>query len=345
MRQLLRLSVTHAIPLLVLTSCAANAPPAHDSRPRITGQVRRSENFGYSWPLPAQWEFVPAGQFGPVPSGSSIEVVAARRTGTAQATTELLVSDLITVPPRRAWGRPEDYDGLEDYGKQFLREKGALILTSRRLKMAGHAAVEVSGVLGEQAFSVRLLYRGRRRFEFRCVATAKGSGWPCESAYESFQIVDLQEQPSEGDTPRVLHLRDSRFGIEFDPPDDSWLAVGPRTGAGGAQVVWIWRKGNRQVDVQAFDLSIVPGDAPDEAVFARKLAEGFRAKGANVAMKESRLAGAPCHHLVVNRPDGFQQDMFILNKTNVNYAILITQPTRDVGLVGKVRNSFKLVAR
>jgi hypothetical protein len=142
-----------------------------------------------------------------------------------------------------------------------------------------------------------------------------------------------------------LHLRDSRFGIEFDAPDDSWLAIGPRTGGGGAQVVWIWRSNRGQVDVAALDLSIVPGTPPDQATFARKQAEGFEAKGATVKIEQSTIAGLPCLHLVVDRPDGYQQDMFILNQRNANYSILITQHVRNASLVESVRDAFKLTAR
>ncbi len=260
-----------------------------------------------------------------------------------QAATQLVVTDVMTVSPRSGV-RPEDLDELVRYGKEFLRAKGAKVAGSQRLKMAGNDAVEVFGAYRDRAYSIRLFYRGRRKFEFRCLAPASDGGWPCESAFASFEVLDPPD-PQAQEAPRLLHLRDARFGFEFDAPDDSWLAVGPRTAGGGAQVVWIWRNSQAQIDVQALDLSLAGGNAPDEATFAQKMAEADRAKGYSVKVERSTLAGLPCHHLVVDRPDGWQLDLFMLHHGTTNYMILVTQKPRNAALIKKALKGFRLVAR
>jgi ABC-type sugar transport system substrate-binding protein len=75
------------------------------------------------------------------------------------------------------------------------------------------------------------------------------------------------------------------------------------------------------------------------------MAASFRKKGAEVVIQKAVLAGSPCHHLVVDRQDGFRQDMFILHRANTNYSILVTQRSREAGLLDKVRTAFKIVDR
>jgi len=162
------------------------------------------------------------------------------------------------------------------------------------------------------------------------------------AAVPSQTMAGARNESVGSDTPRILHLRDARFGIQFDPPDGSWLGIGPRTDGGGAQVLWIWSDGKRQIDVQALDLTISPGTPPSEAQFAEKMATSMRAKGSTVKIEQSTLAGAPCHHLVVSRTDGFLQDMFILHAANANYSMLVTQRVRDAGLLDKARKGFRL---
>lgn len=331
--------------LLILGSCASQGSRAGKAAAPAAHGTFRSARFGYTWTLPEQWEFIPAREFGPVPRGTSVEATAARRKGAQLPEAQLLVTDLIAVPPRRKWGvEPSDYDGLENYGRQVLRAFGAKALGSRRVRMAGNDAVEVVGGLGDRKLSIRLLYRGRRQFEFRCLGRADDGAWPCKAAFASFKIADLPPEPAASNAPRVLHLRSARFHFDFDPPDDSWLAVGPLGGGGGAQVVWVWRKGQRQIDVQVLDLSVAPGRPPDEAFLAQRMAAKMQAEGAAVTIGESTLAGARCHHLRVDRADGNKQDMFILNRGSTNYSILVTEPVRDSGLLDQVRRGFKLTA-
>ena len=68
------------------------------------------------------------------------------------------------------------------------------------------------------------------------------------------------EEIRDTDRPHLLHLRNTEFGISYDAPDDTWLAIGPRVAIGGAQSIWIWNKGGRQIDVSAFDLLVSDPD-------------------------------------------------------------------------------------
>jgi hypothetical protein len=129
--------------------------------------------------------------------------------------------------------------------------------------------------------------------------------------------------------------------MAFDAPDDSWLAIGPRTGGGGSQLVWIWNKSGRQIDVQALDLSIFRSP-PDEESFTAQMATRLRGDGATVAFKTAVLAGERCHHLEIKRADGWEQDMFILFANQTNYSVMITQPSRDPKLVEQARKGFRL---
>lgn len=325
---------------------APQSPPTSDAdQTGRTIKVRQSERLRYSWTLPDRWAFAPSDALGPIPANSAVEVLIAKCETPSPAAIQLLVGDLVVVPPRRKWGTPEDYDNLETYGKQWLRDNNAQLSASRRLAFAGGDAVEVTGAHGDLEYSVRLFYRDRRRFEARCFAPPRRDVWPCDSAFSSFQVGTSPDDPTDGNTPRVLHLRDARFGIAFDAPDDSWLAVGPSTGGGGAQVVWIWRSNAGQIDVQAMDLSVAPSNHPDQSAIAQKTGESMSAKGASVKTKEYMLAGATGKHLVIDRSDGKHQDMFILVERNVYYAILVTQANRDERLVNKVAQGFRLTPK
>jgi hypothetical protein len=330
--------------LLLDTACRASgvAPDGTTapSRPAPasvgSGETRESEKFGYSWTLPVDWEFVPAETFPHAPPVSSIDVYAAKKRNSERPAALLVVTDMIEVVPARA----RDYESLQEYGADVLRQSGARPVGTRRVQMLGHEFVEVTGALQNDAIAIRLGYAGRRRFEFRCLAASPDPQVSCDHAIASVRIVELPPEPR-ADAPRVLHLRDARFGIAFDAPDDSWLAIGPRIGGGGAQVVWIWAKSGRQIDVQALDLSIAAYH-PDQNAVSAAMAAKFRADGATVVEKTAVLAGQPCRHLEINRADGATQDLFILITQHKNYSILVTQPSREPGFVERALAGFRL---
>ena len=138
----------------------------------------------------------------------------------------------------------------------------------------------------------------------------------------------------------MLHLREPRFGIEFDAPDDSWLATGPRLRAGGAQLVWIWTRQARQIDLQVMDFRDLPAEPTEEQFLARQLAY-FRRKGAKVVVGRARLGGEPCQHVKVKRSDGWSQDLFFLHRNSINYTVLISQRHRDPKLITRVTQGFR----
>src|SRR3954470_23399379 len=202
-----------------------------------------------------------------------VEVNAAKKKGQGGPMVMTMVTDMVSTTPGAVHEDTEhDYESLARFGKRKLDSIGAQLTGSERVKMLGVDAVQVTGVRDGVPISIRLLHYGERRLELQCLGGPAAAPWPCDSAFTSFELWDVPVAPAASDTPRVLHLRDEHSGIEFDAPDDSWLAIGPRPGMGGAQVVWIWQKEERQIDVQAFDLSWAPA-TPDAASFAQKLAD------------------------------------------------------------------------
>jgi hypothetical protein len=350
-----RAAVLSGLMLLVLAACASQRPqpaqrpqrpPAREGVAAVPVPLQRWEStrLGFVWTLPGDWEFFPPDEFLPVPRSGTIEVNAARKKNgkrRANVETMVLVADLMTATPERAWG-PEHQDRVEAEGLEQLSRLGAHGAKSRRLKVGDRDAVEVLGTLGERHFSIRYLHGGHRRFEFRCSAPLDVSGWPCEPAFAAFEITDLVIDPP--GKPRILHLRDARFGIQFDAPDDGWLAIGPRTAAGGAEVAWTWNDGARQIDLGALDLSAAPGGPPDEALIAEGVAMNLRAGDAKVTVEASSLGGLPCRHVAATQESGFQQDVFILNRGTTNYSVRVSQRVRDAGLLEQVRKGFRLTA-
>lgn len=186
--------------------------------------------------------------------------------------------------------------------------------------------------------SIRMMRLGRRHFEVRCLGLLAQPEWLCAPAFKAFSISE-PPKPLEPAKPRVLHLRELELGLEFDAPDDSWLATGPRIGGGGAQHVWIWRNADRQIDVHVLDFRGLPAE-PSEELFVGRYADSF-GKQATVAVGEGRLGGEPCHHLKIKRADGWHQDMLFLHRNSIHYSVLITQRRRDPKLVAKAAKSLR----
>jgi hypothetical protein len=257
----------------------------------------------------------------------------------------VIVTDVIhIVPGKHAGTDPKDYDGLAWYGAEILHNAHAELAGTEYIRMFGLQGVEVTGDSGRVRISIRMLYRGYRRFEFRCFDVDRQPEWRCASALTSFRIEDVPEHSAEQDAPRVRHLRDSRFGVAFDAPDDSWLSIGPRVAGGGAQIVWLWNKSGRQIEVQVIDLSAMPRK-PDETSFARGVTKRFRTSGKSVLERASTFAGRRWHHLEVNSQEHGSQDLFILVEQDVMYGILVTQPSRDKGLLEAAKNGFRLIPK
>jgi hypothetical protein len=280
-----------------------------------------------------------------VPTDTASDFHAARKKSPDGPTVLVRVTDVVEVIPGKvSEGDPKAYDDLANDSVATLRGVGASLAGSGRVRMFDLDAVEVTGDIDETRISIRMLYRGRRKFEFRCMDVRREAGWPCESAFTAFRIRDLPEVLRDTDSPRVLRLREPRFRLAFDPPDDSWPGIGPRTGGGGAQLVWVWNKAGRQIDVQVIDLTATSGK-PSEAALANAMADGFRASGDTVVVNPGALAGRRCHHLSITRRDGWKQDLFVLIENDVNYGLMVTQRTRDLALVEAVKKGFRLTTQ
>lgn len=326
---------------MAAAGCAVDRAMTPERAPNVQPKTFDSSTLGYSWTLPPAWEFIPTAT--DFKRRMPAEVTAARMSEKRRLEVWVIVYSRLSAIPGQ-WNTDTNDDNLEGRGIELLHSWRAEITGSRHVQMLGAEAVEVNGLLDTERISVRLLNHGRRRFEFRCFGAADGSSWPCESAFSSFAIAELPESPAESQTPRILHLRDARFGLAFDAPDDSWLAIGPSTAMNGAQVVWIWRNAGRQIDLQAADLSGLPTQ-PDVTLFVARVVKQFESAGATVTMKKAQLEGQLCHHLEVSRRDGYQQDMFMLHRGSINYGLLITQPTREPELIDKAKNGFRLTER
>jgi hypothetical protein len=155
----------------------------------------------------------------------------------------------------------------------------------------------------------------------------------------AFLQVWRPPRPEPG-VPRVLHLREPRFGLEFDAPDDSWLATGPYVGGGGAQLVWMWRHADRGVDVQVMDFRDLPTEPTEERLLELHR-ESFAKKGSKVVVGTAFLGGEPCHHLKVSGSDGWYRDVFFLHRNSINYTVLISQRKRDPKLIARVTKAIR----
>jgi len=345
-----------ATALFALTACAARpsatsqpgTPAPRDSSGSAASHVWRSARFGFTWTLAPEWSFVAS------ESDQAIAPMADSK-GAAKAVGNLPIVWVFATDTVSSPGRPDPphdekyFEKLAEYGTSLLRHWGVEQPAPRRVEMLGREMVEVVGDGPETRESLRLFEVGRRRFFFRCYeeplyADPSGKHWPCESAFRSFEIAEPPEPVTESETPHVLHLRDERFGFDFDAPDDSWLAIGPRVGGGGAQLVWTWAHDRRQIDVHVLDLSWIPETAVSEELVAAQMAKAGRREGKKVLIKHSTLSGSPCHHLQIDA-HGFKQDMFILVRDQVNYSLLITEPERDAAFIAKVKQGLRVRPR
>ncbi|HEX2674956.1 MAG TPA: hypothetical protein VHM25_28965, partial [Polyangiaceae bacterium] len=255
----------------------------------------------------------------------------------------MIVTDVMhTIPGEHAGNDPEEYDALERDGAETLQEAHAKLISVERGQTFGAETVEVNGQQGKLRISIRSFFVGYRKFEFRCFHLDEQSD--CGPALSGFIINDLPEPPGEQDAPRVRHLRDARFGVAFDAPDDSWLSLGPFLARGGAQRVWTWSKGSQKIDVQVMDLEAMPAQL-DQATFAARMARSARESGYQVVEKQTAFAGRLWDHHEMSRKDIRAQDMFVLVHQGVMYGLLVTQPTHDPRLIDAAKKGFRLIAR
>ena len=320
-----------------------------DQEDRIVpaGERRRSERFGYTWQLPAAWVFVAPETLWLPPSSEGADIVAAKTREAARPAALLRVFDVVEVIPGKL---PRlDAEGarvVESMATIEMKAAGIGEIKTERLQILNAEAMRVSGIRGgltAETVDVTVFYKGRRKFEVWCFAPGQVDRWSCHDAVASLQIDERPEVLTASDVPRILHLREERYGLQFDPPDDRWVAIGPRTGFNGAQLVWLWNnQAGRQIDVAVLDLSKMPVQ-PGESFFVDRMKSAWEREGAKVVVQESQLAGKPCHHLELIRSEGDHQDLFIQIRGSVAYSLLVTQPRRDDSVVKVAKAGLKIV--
>jgi len=102
-----------------------------------------------------------------------------------------VVKDEIEAGPSKgASDEPKHYDEGVQYGTQVLRDAGATLASTERIRMFGLEGLQVIGTDGRFRISIRLLNRGGRHFEFRCFDLDQKAEWRCASALTSFHITD-----------------------------------------------------------------------------------------------------------------------------------------------------------
>jgi len=341
---LAKLTMAVACAELVLASLACGSSQTRAAKAASSSESAvatwTSPRLGYKWALSDEWEFYPMHEMVLPPKRLAIDAVAAHKKGTKRPSATLLVWDYTIQDRKTAWGSdPADYEQLEELGLDMMESRDVEHLGTRRITMFGLDGIEVVGMQGNERLSVRMVRRDRRHFEVRCLSAFDQSDWPCESAFRTFMISEPPPRPAAG-APRVFHLREPRFGLEFDAPDDSWLATGPHVGGGGAQLVWMWRQAEREIDVGVMDFRDLPA-APSEERLLENQREFFEKRGNKVVTAAAHLGGEPCHHLKASGSDGWYRDVLLLNRNSINYTVLITQRKRDPKLIARVAKDFR----
>lgn len=298
----------------------------------------------FHWRLPADWEFAEPGKKAQgVLAAGVADIVVARAKGPHGPVATLVVLESVSYQEQGNSMSPAD---AEQFGRMTLRRAGVSDVSVESVSISGRQATRVSGTVRKPVrrfVSVAVLSVGPRRFEVQCVGDPlpPDKGDPCDPAIAGLTLRRRAIVPDE--EPRHLRLRGEAFGITFDPPDDRWLGIGPRLGAGGTQKLWVWMLDGRQIDVQGLDVSKVAA-YPD----ARGLAELYAAKvereggTAKIGIEEHR--GLTWTHLAATRgQDGHQEDMFIRRVEKMVYTIHILQPTRDPLLVRQALAGFSVM--
>jgi hypothetical protein len=199
----------------------------------------------------------------------------------------------------------------------------------------GNPAVRVDARLAPpdgRFMTLTLFCKQEKLFEMRCLSPQSAANVPCVEALGGLMFHEPKRAPNEN--PRVLHLHDKRFGVAFDAPDDSWLAMGPYVR--GGEVSWFWTFEHRNIDLTIVQVGAVP-----DSVFDRLVDIWAAQKDATVTRMRSELGDAPCAHLLVDRKDGSVKDVFIQRRGALGYVLTVEAPKRDADLLAKARAGLR----
>lgn len=328
----------HPTPCQGLRRLGEEPPSVVVSSADATESLHMSPRFDWEWRLPANWQFVPPASLDLGDAPADTEIVAARLRNTAAR--ESLTFVVGACAKDSAAPYKDRYKAtLDAAGRRataWLAGHGVAGATAAPDNFWGSDAIRVTGRLAPpdgRHVSLTLYCKQEKLVEMRCLSPRVEAQVPCVDALAGLMFHEPKRDPSEN--PRVLHLREKRFGVAFDAPDDSWLGMGPYVH--GGEISWFWTFDHRTIDLMIIQVGEVPDAAFD------RLADFFAAeKDATATRMRSELAGAPCAHLVVDKKDGTAKDVFIQRRGSFGYILKVDGPKHDAELLAKVRAGLRL---
>jgi hypothetical protein len=293
-----------------------------------------SAKYDYEWRLPGSWELVPPESVDLHDAPPWYEVAAARpRGGASRDSLLLLVTDL--PPDKRLVA------SFEAYGTKWLLYHGVSRSAISRTTFLGNDAVRLDGeyaLPSPRYFTMTLFQRDRRRFELRCLTAEPQSGMPCQTAIAALTIHEPKPEPPGPGS--ILHVREPRFSLSYDAPNDDWLAQRPESMLAGRNIHWTWNNGTGKIE-----LGVSKVGPAGERVFLEHVSRAREAAtkaGATVATEDAILGGQPCVHVRIDKANEPAQDVFYMQRGDSIYLLAVTSPKRDADLVEKVRAGLRL---
>jgi hypothetical protein len=303
-----------------------------------------SQRFDYEWRLPANWELVPTDALPLSQAAPDAEVVAARaRGGAASDSLIFVVSDFPASDAAKAGdGDPAVLAQLEDQGTAWFMQAGIASTRHARAQFLGNDVVRFEAVIDQPAkrfLSLLLFRKDRRLFELRCLEAQYQPHAPCIDAFGALMIHEPRRDPTE--FARVLHLREPRFHLAFDAPDDVWLAFGPHTSENPRATYWTWIDGTGgEIGVTAFEIGGSPGLTTED--LTATLGRSYAARGDTVTTKASLLAGRPCGHLEIDPTSGDRNDTFVQRRGDFGYTVAVWGRKHDPALLARARAGLRI---
>lgn len=299
-----------------------------------------SARFDWEWRIPANWKFVPPATVSLSDAPTGAEVVAARPRDAA-------VRDSLTIVASGAC--PERFspsaglyakalDDAEHSATRWLAGHGISKPKVLRKPFWGDDAVRIEARAAPadgRFLTMSLVCKFKKLFEVRCLSEQPPADLPCRDAFGALTFWEPKRGPD--DYPRVIHVREKRFGFSFDAPDDTWLGFGPREVEN--DVSWNWYEGDRRIDLRVLVMeAVVPAGGLDR--FVGSIENSYRQMEASVTRKQSEMGGQPCAHLVIDKM-GHPQDFFFQVRGNAIFTLTVSAPKRDPELLAKVLAGFR----